>query len=44
MTQARSLREVPEMLQDLVATVLDVAPDSFTVEWSISPHQLVSSA
>lgn len=36
MTQARNLREVPEMIQDLVATVLDVAPDSFGVPWSIS--------
>lgn len=36
MTQARNLREVPEMIRDLVATVLDVAPDSFGVQWSIS--------
>lgn len=41
MTQARNLREVPEMIQDLVATVLGVAPDSFAVQWSISLPELV---
>lgn len=42
MTQARNLREVPEMVRDLVATVLDVAPDSFRVQWAIelSPEVL----
>lgn len=41
MTQARNLREMPEMIQDLVATVLDVAPDSFEVQWSIRLPDLV---
>lgn len=43
MTQARNLREVPEMIRDLVTTVLDVAPDSFRVQWAIelSPEVLL---
>jgi hypothetical protein len=41
MTQGRNLREVQEMAQDLVATMLDVPPGSFALRFEISLPDLV---
>jgi hypothetical protein len=41
MTQGRNLREVQEMAQDLVATMLDVPPGSFGLRFEISLPDLV---
>lgn len=41
MTQARRLTEADEMTRDLIATWLDVAPDSFTIDLDVAlPDEL----
>ncbi|MGC9669464.1 hypothetical protein ACNTMW_23290 [Planosporangium sp. 12N6] len=37
MTQARRLTEADETARDLIATWLDVAPDSFVIDLEVPP-------